>query len=76
LSLKQKRVAVFRFCDSKRRKSTFGVPKDLNLWKVWNEALGFTLKSVSRICENYLKPQDITREWISGQGTNKYTVYF
>lgn len=59
------------FCDSKRKKSTFGVLKDLDLCKVWNEVLGFTLKSKSRICENHFKPQYITREWVSGQGTNK-----
>lgn len=64
----------FFVSNSKRTKSTFGVPKDLKLCKTWEESLGITLKSTSRICEVHFDTQDITNEWVSSQGSSIYVV--
>lgn len=63
-------------CLSKRTKSTFSVPQDNNLLKIWEENLGVNLKRNSRVCELHFKSDDITTQWVSGQGFSKYTVRY
>lgn len=62
------------YCESKKSKSTFGIPKNLELVKAWEAAIGISLKRHHRVCVNHFDIKDVTKEWVSGQGLSKYTV--
>jgi len=57
-------------------KSSFGIPKDKKLLKLWEKALGFTFaKSNSRVArESHFESSDVTRVRESRKALSKYTV--
>lgn len=55
-------------------KSLFGVPNNLEIKILWEEALGMQLKKSHRVCAKHFYNSDIISTWDSGQGSSKYTV--
>lgn len=54
--------------------SKFSVPKDKNLFNLWEKSLNLKLNPKSKVCELHFNTDDITRTWESGQGISKYSV--
>jgi len=52
--------------------TTFSVPKNEMDKKIWEKALGMTLKKSHRVCASYFNDSDIISCWNSG--LNNYTV--
>ncbi|KAF0748590.1 52 kDa repressor of the inhibitor of the protein kinase-like [Aphis craccivora] len=54
-------------------KSLFGVPNNLEIKILWEEALRMQLKKSHRVCVKHFYDSDIISTRNSGQGSSKYT---